>query len=110
MNKFEATEHIGETFRKYRLKNKLTQGEVAEMADLEIKHISQIERGLTKGSVDTLIKLCNAYKITPDLVLYDVLDDETKNSISIYEENFKKLSLEDKNTILYLIDYFLNKK
>ena len=58
---------------------------------------------------DTLLKLCNAYKITPDIILYDLLDDEIKNSISIYDEKFKKLSKRDKESILYFIDYFLEK-
>lgn len=102
-------EHIGKMCQEYRLKNNLTQNQVAELTGLEPRHISQIERGLSKGSIDTLIKLCNAYKITPDIILYDVLDEETKKSISIYNEKFKKLSKKDKESILHFIDYFLSK-
>lgn len=91
-----------------RIKNNLTQNQVAELTGLEPRHISQIERGLSKGSIDTLIKLCNAYQITPDIILYDLLDEKTKNSISIYEEKFKKLNKRDKESILHLIDYFLS--
>jgi len=76
---------------------------------LEPRHISQIERGLSKGSIDTLIKLCNAYSISPDIILYDLLDDTVKNSVSIYDEKFKKLSKRDKDSILHFIDYFLTK-
>ena len=107
MDKTIVNEHIGRKFQEYRLKNHLTQNEVAELTELEPRHISQIERGFSKGSIDTLIKLCNAYKITPDIILYDLLDEETKNSVSIYEEKFKKLSNRDKDTILHVIDYFL---
>ena len=39
----------------------------------------------------------------------DLLYDEIKNSISIYDEKFKKLSKRDKESILYFIDYFLEK-
>ncbi len=108
MNKKNANEHIGKIFQEYRLKNHLTQNEVAELTDLEPRHISQIERGFSKGSIDTLIKLCNAYKITPDTILYDLLDDETKNAVKIYEEDFKKLSKKDKDTVLHIIKYFLS--
>lgn len=107
MDKSNINNHIGTILQKYRLKNNLTQNQVAEITDLEPRHISQIERGFSKGSIDTLLKLCNAYHITPDIVLYDLLNDETKNSVSIYEENFKKLTLKDKNTVLHIIDYFL---
>lgn len=109
MEKSDITKHIGNKFQKYRLKNNLTQNQVAELTGLEPRHISQIERGLSKGSIDTLLKLCNAYKITPDIVLYDLLDEDLKNNVSIYEEKFKKLTKKDKESILHFIDYFLSK-
>jgi len=109
MEKKNINEHIGQMCQEYRQKNNLTQNQVAELTGLEPRHISQIERGLSKGSIDTLLKLCNAYKITPDIILYDLLDDDIKNSISIYDEKFKKLNKKDKESILHFIDYFLSK-
>ena len=109
MNKNNINEHIGQICQQYRIKNNLTQNQVAELTGLEPRHISQIERGLSKGSIDTLIKLCNAYQITPDIILYDLLNESVKNSISIYDEKFKKLSKRDKESILHFIDYFLSK-
>ena len=106
MEKTNISKHIGKKFQEYRLKNNLTQNQVSELTGLEPRHISQIERGLSKGSIDTLIKLCNAYKITPDIVLYDLLDSDLKRNVSIYEENFKKLSQQDKESILHFIEYF----
>lgn len=108
MEKSSINEHIGKIRQEYRLKNNLTQNQVAELTGLEPRHISQIERGFSKGSIDTLLKLCNAYKITPDIILFDLLDNDIKESVSIYDEKFKKLSIRDKNTILYLIDYYLS--
>lgn len=70
MEKSNANIHIGNKFQEYRLKNNLTQNQVAELTGLEPRHISQIERGLSKGSIDTLLKLCNAYKITPDIIWF----------------------------------------
>lgn len=109
MNSKNISKHIGKICQEYRLKNNLTQNQVSELTGLEPRHISQIERGLSKGSIDTLIKLCNAYKITPDIILYDLLDDDVKQSIAIYDEKFKKLTKRDKDSILHFIDYFLSK-
>lgn len=109
MEKNNSNSHIGNICQQYRLKNNLTQNQVAELTGLEPRHISQIERCQSNESINTLIKLCNAYKITPDIILYDLLDDDVKNSISVYDENFKKLSIRDKETILNLINYFLSK-
>lgn len=109
MEKSSINKHIGNICQQYRQKNNLTQNQVAELTGLEPRHISQIERGLSKGSIDTLLKLCNAYKITPDIILYDLLDEDIKKSISIYDEKFKKLNKKDKDSILHFIDYFLSK-
>lgn len=109
MEKTNITKHIGNKFQEYRLKNNLTQNQVAEITGLEPRHISQIERGLSKGSIDTLLKLCNAYKITPDIILYDLLDEDLKKDVSRYAENFKKLNQKDKKSILHFIDYFLSR-
>lgn len=109
MEKKDLNNHIGKAVQEYRIKNNLTQNQVAELTGLEPRHISQIERGFSKGSIDTLIKLCNAYHITPDIILFDLLDDEIKKSVSIYDEKFKKLSKRDKESILHFIDYFLSK-
>lgn len=109
MEKKDINIHISKICQEYRLKNNLTQNQVAEMTGLEPRHISQIERGFSKGSIDTLIKLCNAYKITPDIILYDLLDDDVKKYISVYDEKFKKLTKRDKESILHFIDYFLSR-
>lgn len=109
MNADNISKHIGKVCQQYRIKNNLTQNQVAELIGLEPRHISQIERGLSKGSIDTLIKLCNAYSITPDIILYYLLDDSVKNSVSIYDEKFKKLTKRDKESILHFIDYYLSK-
>lgn len=108
MEKSNINKHIGKKCQEYRAKNHLTQNEVSELTGIEPRHISQIERGFSKGSIDTLLKLCNAYKITPDMILYDLLEDDVKQSVSIYEEKFKKLSIRDKQAILHFIDYFLS--
>ena len=102
MNADNISKHIGQVCQQYRIKNNLTQNQVAELTGLE-------PRGLSKGSIDTLIKLCNAYSITPDIILYDLLDNDVKKSVSIYDEKFKKLNKRDKDSILHFIDYFLTK-
>ena len=109
MDKNNISVHIGKVFQEYRLKNNMTQNEVSDITGLEPRHISQLERGFTKGSIDTLLKLCDAYKITPDVILYDLLDEDTKKMVKVYDEKFKKLSKRDKESILYFIDYFLSK-
>lgn len=109
MKNLDIAKHVGKIFYENRLKNKLTQNQVAELVDLEPRYIGQIERGISKGSIDTLLKLCNIYKITPDTVLYDLLDDEVKNSFPEYESDFKRLNPFEKETVLHLMNFFLSR-
>ena len=71
-----------------------TQEEVSEVTGLAPRYISQIERGFSSGSISTLIKLCDAYGITPNHVLYTMTnnpdDCSSYNSISNYNELNKK--------------------
>lgn len=49
----------------YRKREKLTQLQLAELADIDRSHISAIELGNVGASLDVIFKLCEALKITP---------------------------------------------
>lgn len=105
IEKKKSNIHIGELLKKTRKSLGYTQEEVAEMLDLASRYVSDLERNKTKGSIDTLVKLCNIYHITPTYVLQDYLDicDDFKidpNLIGFYELNER-----DKNIVLELIQY-----
>ena len=48
----------GNALKELRKQNKMTQEEVARMTGLEAKYISQIECGITKGTINTMLKFC----------------------------------------------------
>lgn len=100
---------IGTILRRTRKSLGYTQEEVAEMLDLASRYISDIERDKTKGSIDTLVKLCNIYQITPTYLLQDYLNvtDDFKIDPSII--GFYELEEHDKNIILELIQYMHKK-
>ncbi len=94
---------IGELLRRTRKSLGYTQEEVAEMLDLASRYISDIERDKTKGSVDTLVKLCNIYHITPTYVLQDYLELTEDYKIDPNIIGFYELSEHDKQVITELI-------
>ncbi len=65
---------IGHTLKNIRNSLGLTQEQVAEALNLAPRYISDIERDKTKGSLTTLIKLCNLYHVSPSFVLKDYID------------------------------------
>lgn len=100
---------IGQNLKNIRNSLGLTQEEVAESLGLAPRYISDIERDKTKGSITTLVKLCNLYKVTPTTVLQDYLTTtDTKNDTL---SGFNNLSEDEKNIIRKLIQYMnYNKK
>ena len=99
---------IGKILKDTRSSLGLTQEEVAEQLGLAPRYISDIERDKTKGSIDTLVKLCNIYHITPTYVLRDFLNSE-EIQIDSGLIGFYQLSEHDKDVIRQLISY-MNKK
>ncbi len=100
---------IGKLLKNTRNSLGLTQEYVAEKLGLAPRYISDIERDKTKGSIDTLVKLCNIYNITPTYVLQDFLNVPKDIQLDSSLSGFYQLSERDKNVIRQLIS-FMNKK
>jgi len=64
---------IGIRVREERLKQKITQERLAEMAELSITHVSHIETGGTKLSLPALHKIAWALGVSMDSLLCDSL-------------------------------------
>ena len=57
----------------YRKKKKLTQLELAELAEVDLSHISAIELGKVGVSFDVIFKLCEVLDVKPK-ELFDFRD------------------------------------
>ena len=101
---------IGDILRRTRISLGYTQEDVAEMLDLAPRYVSDIERNKTKGSIDTLVKLCNIYHITPTYVLQDYLDLKNEFKIDPNLVGYYELSNRDKEIISELIKHMNTKK
>uniref|UniRef100_UPI0040293A24 helix-turn-helix transcriptional regulator n=1 Tax=Candidatus Scatousia sp. TaxID=3085663 RepID=UPI0040293A24 len=69
------------SLRKYK---SITQEKLAEMVDLDVRHIARLEAGDGLPTVTTLLKFCAAFGVTPnDLLEFDksVNDDTLKSEI-----------------------------
>ena len=108
MEKKDINIEYGKILRNYRKKNNLTLENVSEISGLAPRYISQIERGESIGSINTLLNLCNAYKITPNDILLGFLDFNDDSKKENYDYKINKLSLRDKEIIDDLLDFLLN--
>lgn len=108
-NKIHEKIMIGKTMQNIRKSLGLTQEQVADQLYLAPRYISDIERDKTKGSIDTLVKLCNIYQVTPTFILKDYLNT-TQLEYDDKLIGFSHLSPKEKEIILKLIEFMNSQK
>ena len=67
---------LGKRIKAARKNKKLTQMQLAELAGMEPNNLSHIERGLSKGSVQSLVNIATSLGVTLDSLLADSLPEE----------------------------------
>ncbi len=87
--KKELNIQIGERIRYSRETSELTQEKLAEMIDVSIQYISDLERGVVGTSIPTMIKLCETLKVSSDYILLGRIE---KNDLSDIIERLRFLS------------------
>lgn len=97
-------ETIGRNIKKYRIEKKLRQEDLAEKTDLSANYIGMVERGEKIPSLETFISILNALEISADMVLSDVLKQGYVVKNSLFSEDMKKLSQEDRERIYLVIE------
>ena len=85
----------------------LTQEELAEEVDLSPMHVSVIERGVKLPKLETLINIANALDVSADVLLQDVVNNQTKLCASEASELFLRLRREDQRRALAVLRSFV---
>ena len=65
---------MGKRIKQQRILARMTQEKLAEKAGISLSFLGHIERGTRKASLDTVVKICNALKVSPNMLLQDSLD------------------------------------
>ena len=95
---------IGRNIRQFRLKRKIRQEKLAELADISPNFVGMIERGEKRPSLETFIKILNALGASADVILCDVIEDDYRVKDSLLHEKLSKLSEEDRRKIYDVVD------
>ena len=91
---------IGEKIKELRIRNGLTQEELADRAELSKGFISQLERDLTSPSISTLEDILQCLGVE----IKDFFDEETETQVVFTEEDYCiKEDQELNNTIKWII-------
>ena len=70
----EKLKIVGKNYQKARVANGITQESSSEELQLSPSFVSDLERGKSVGSIHTLISLCNLYKVSPNDILYPLIE------------------------------------
>jgi len=67
---------LGKRIKQQRILARMTQEKLAEKAGISLSFLGHIERGTRKASLDTVVKICNALGVSPNMLLQDSLDSD----------------------------------
>ena len=98
---------IGRRIKEAREKKQLTQEQLAELVDLSPMHVSVIERGVKLPKLETLINIANVLNVSADVLLQDVVHNQTKLCASEASELIKQLPQEDQRRVLAALRSFV---
>lgn len=98
---------IGRRIAKRRKDLGLRQNELAELVGISNNYLSSLERGKETPSVDILVKICNALKVTPDYLLLGSM-----HSNNVQQNIMDSLRLcEDRDLIIFqeIVELFVER-
>ena len=108
MKKIDIDKILGEIFKEYRVKNKLTQEKIAEKLGISVKYISRIENGTGGVKVETLVNYINILCIPPNVLFDSLITNEILKLRSELSRKADNLSDDKIRMLLSIID-LLNK-
>lgn len=103
MSKIDLKE-IGKRIQIRRKQQGYTQEQIAEMMNVSVQMVSNLERGNKSIRIENLINLCHILNISTDYIL---LGKETLNDIDSLAVSMKSLSEKERKMIEMIINYCL---
>ncbi|HAX84324.1 MAG TPA: XRE family transcriptional regulator [Ruminococcaceae bacterium] len=63
---------VGKVIQEFREKKNLSQEVVSGLADIGRTHLSAIERGVRKPTLETFFKICDEMDVKPSVVIKEI--------------------------------------
>lgn len=108
LKKLDIDKILGEIFKEYRIKNKLTQEKIAEKLGISVKYISRIENGTGGVKVETLVNYMNILCISPNVIFNKLIVNEDLKLQMQLSEKASKLSDDKISFVLSIMDLLEN--
>ena len=99
---------LGQRIQMYREKAGKSQEELAEHVGVSITSISNIERGANYPSFENFIKILNFINASPNMVMFDMVEQAQITRASELWDKMKSLDSEKRNKIFKIIEILLD--
>ena len=100
---------LGKRIATIRKAQGLSQEMLSEHAGITPTNLSHIERGQTKGSIDTMVALANALNVTPNDFLCDSLESSAPQLKDSLLSNVNDCTPEEMRLISDIVDVVKNR-
>ncbi len=101
------TVKMGKRIKESRLKKGITVEQLAEMLDISVVFMNDIERGVKCPRMENFVKILNALEITADEVLFDSVRADTDIYLNNITKKMKCLDNQQISKVEKIIDALL---
>ena len=107
----DPEENFGERLKKLRLKNGLTQMQLAASLDMSNVQITRYEKNITKPTITIIKKLSKALAVRYEDLAGDMFDiaDPTEEIENVVER-LQRLPIQDKKAVLEVLSNYVQQK
>ena len=99
---------LGKNIKYYRNQKKMTQEQLAEQVNLSLGFISQVERGVTSMSLDTLVDVCNSLDCSAGDILEHVQIRPEPNQSKDFLALLEQLPKRDQTLFYHMLKAYLD--
>lgn len=83
---------IGSRIQFYRLEKNLTQSELSEIIGTNQKHMSRIEAGYHRTSLDMIVSIARALGVSVDALIADYKDSNNESTLKLILDDIRGMS------------------
>lgn len=83
---------IGARIQKRRTEMKMTQAELAELIDTNQKHLSRIEGGYHRCTLDIIVAIAKALDVSVDYLIADYEDSSNPSTVQVIIDEIKGMT------------------
>lgn len=83
---------IGSRIQKIRTEKKMTQSDLAELIDTNQKHLSRIEGGYHRCTLDIIVAIAKALDVSVDYLIADYEDSSNPSTVQVIIDDIKGMT------------------